>query len=94
MRLELLTCAVVLAAALVSGCLGGPVSQSVECTRYVACIRALDAAQGLTTNLVRFEADGACWGNGEISQLCTTGCSRALERMRDRTAGLPQECTP
>ena len=90
----ILSRAQVLAVLLESGCLGGPVEQSAACRTYVECITELDETQGLTTNLARFEKEGVCFGNAEISELCTAGCDRALQRMRARTATLPSECSP
>jgi hypothetical protein len=78
----------------VSACLGGPVEQAPACGQYVRCINALDAPLGQTTNLKRFEVGGVCWANGEISELCTTGCERALARLLERSTSLPEECTP
>jgi len=78
----------------VSGCLGGPVTPAPTCVAYVACIQALDAQASTTTNLDRFVAGGACWTNGEIAELCATGCERGLARLRERSAALPEACAP
>jgi len=77
-----------------SGCLGNPVPQDPVCAAYVACIRAQDAASGLTTDLRRFEAEGDCWANKEIAHLCSSGCARGLEHLRAHVALLPAECAP
>lgn len=67
-----------------AGCWGSPVSQDPQCQTYVACIRALDADAGLTTNLDRFLEGGVCWNNPLLAQGCTTACSRALARLQER----------
>lgn len=89
MRLAMLCSGLVLA-----GCLGGPVEQSPGCATYVACLRALDADAGTTTNLDRFVPGGACWVNGVTGEGCATGCERALTRLKERTPALPAECAP
>ena len=55
------------------------VDQSESCRRYVACVRAADARDGVTTDAVRFEPEGACWDNETIAELCDRACVRALE---------------
>lgn len=91
MRLTMAWCGLVV---VLVGCLGGPVAQTVGCADYVACIKALDAPTGATTNLDRFLPGGACWVNGETGEGCATGCERALSRLRDRVPQLPAECAP
>ena len=83
-----------MAGLLVAGCWGLPVDQSPECATYVRCIDALDRAAGQTTNLDRYDAQGACWGNPELGRGCTTSCRRGLERLRTREPSLPAECQP
>lgn len=77
-----------------AGCLGGPVAQTPGCAAYVACVQAVDATTAATTNLDRFLPGGACWVNGETGESCTTGCERALDRIRARSPGVPAECAP
>lgn len=84
----------VLLVVVLSSCFGGAVPQGAECTRWVTCQKALDAAAGETTNLTRFDEGGYCWNNATLAEGCTTACGRALERMRAREASLPQECQP
>jgi len=79
---------------LTAGCFGGAVDQAAECAQYVRCIEAVDALAGQTTNLDRYEIGGACWGNSEIADLCTTSCTRALERIHELVPTLPTECVP
>lgn len=67
-----------------AGCWGSPVGQAAACEAYVACIRALDADAGVTTNLDRFVPGGFCWNNPTLAEGCTTACVRALERLRER----------
>lgn len=71
---------------------GGRVAQSVECKTYVACVRALDLAQGRTTNMNRFLPDGVCWGNAPTGELCETGCRRGVEWLRAHETVVPKEC--
>ncbi|MFN0252752.1 MAG: hypothetical protein ACKV2T_38110 [Kofleriaceae bacterium] len=79
---------------LAAGCFGGPVDQSAECAQYVRCIEATDALAGQTTNLDRYEIDGACWGGSEIAELCTTSCTRALARISELVPAPLAECVP
>jgi len=79
---------------LTSGCFGGAVDQTTECTQYVRCIEAVDTLAGQTSNLDRYEIGGACWGNSEIADLCTTSCTRALARIHELVPAPPTECVP
>ncbi|MBL8921340.1 MAG: hypothetical protein JNJ54_20945 [Myxococcaceae bacterium] len=82
------------AVVLLQGCFGTPVEQAPECRSFAACIRALDAVSGQTTNLTRFDERGFCWNNDTLGQACRTACTRALTRLRERTPSLPAECMP
>lgn len=73
-----------------TGCWGSPVSQTPACQAYVACIRALDADAGETTDLERYVEGGTCWKNPLFADGCTTACARALTRMQERAG----ECVP
>jgi len=66
-----------------SGCWGSPVGQAPECQAWVACIRALDADAGQTTDLERFVEGGVCWNNPTLAEGCTTACQRALSRTKE-----------
>lgn len=77
-------------AVLLCGCWGNPVGQAPECQTYVACIRALDADAGETTDLERYLEGGFCWNNPTLAGGCITACSRALTRMQERAG----ECVP
>lgn len=83
------------AAAVFASCWGGAVPQAPVCAAWVSCVRALDARDARPrANLERFEVDGFCWNNGELAKGCTTGCERALERIRARDPDAPAECAP
>ena len=69
-------------------------SQAPQCQAYVACIRALDADAGETTDLDRFLEGGFCWNNPTLGEGCTTACARALARMQARETSLPGACLP
>ena len=84
--------AVLLMAGPLPSCWGGAVSQAPSCEAYVACVQAMDAAASLVTNLDRFAAGGVCWDNSDIAELCETACTRALDRLRERTPTLLPEC--
>ncbi len=91
MRASRVVAGVLLAGGL-AGCLGGPVTQSPSCATYVACMRALDADAGTTTNLDRFLPGGACWVNSVTGDGCATGCQRGVAWLQARQAPLPAEC--
>lgn len=69
-------------ALVMAGCWGSPVGQAPECRAWVACIRALDADAGQTTDLERFVEGGFCWNNPTLAEGCTTACQRALVRQQ------------
>ena len=66
--------------------------QSAECARYLACVRAIDAQEAVTTDAKRFEADGACWGGPEGAALCTRACAGGLSYLQKAYSDLPEAC--
>ena len=59
----------------------------------MACQQAIDAQLGQETDLLRFEADGECWGGIEAgAQLCDRSCVKGLEFLRERQPDLPEAC--
>lgn len=72
----------------------GTVPQSDACADFVGCQRDRDVELGITTNMVRYELDGACWENKEIGALCTRSCTAGLAWMRRAYADLPASCAP
>ncbi len=79
---------------LLSASCGRPVPQSAACAHFVACVRALDQQRGRTTNLVRFEADGPCWGSEAGARLCTESCERGLPWLVRDLSPAPEACQP
>lgn len=79
---------------ILSACFGSPVDQAPQCARYVACVEALDVAEGATTDLTRYAQGGGCWANAATAEFCTTSCGRGLERLRARLPSVPPECAP
>lgn len=77
---------------LLGGCLGA--EQTEACRAYVACVRALDARDGVVTDADRFEADGACWGGPTIAELCDHACVRGLDTLRAEVPALGCEAVP
>ena len=69
----------------------GRAPQSEACRTYVACVRALDVRDGLTTDAVRFEPDGDCWGGEKIADVCDRACTRGLALVREAAPGLACE---
>jgi hypothetical protein len=78
---------------LLAGC-GSGVPQRAACGDFVACVQARDMERGTTTNLTRFEPDGACWGGDEGADLCETACINGLEFLASSYVDLPEVCTP
>lgn len=79
------------AAALLSAC--ADTAQTQACQDYVACQQAIDAQLSQETDLLRFEADGECWGGIEAgAQLCDRSCVKGLEFLRERQPDLPEAC--
>jgi hypothetical protein len=68
------------------------VTQSEDCAAYVECVRAIDARDGVETDVERFEADGDCWGSDEGATLCDRACTRGADYLRRQSGPLPQEC--
>lgn len=79
---------------LLTGACGAPIEPTPDCAQFVACTTARDAQLGITTDLVRFQPGGACWGNPEIAALCDRGCTSGMAWLRDAIADLPTECAP
>lgn len=78
-----------------TGCGEVALEQTPACASYVACIAAKDSVAGTTTNVARFEPDGACWGFSEAAvSLCDRACSAGLSFVREREPGAPSECQP
>lgn len=69
------------------------VVQTPACAAFVSCVRASDAAQGITTDLARFEPEGECWGTPAGADLCDRACVNGLgfhaRRFPDVTACAP-----
>ena len=80
-----------LAASAWVGC-GESVGQSGTCAAYVQCVEAMDARDGVDTDVDRFEVSGACWGSEEGATLCDRACTNGLDYIRQRDPQLPQEC--
>jgi len=72
--------ALLLAVIGLGGC--GDYGQTESCRKFVACVRAIDAAGSTRTNAARFEPDGDCWGSKAGAELCGDACSRGLEVLR------------
>lgn len=73
----------------------GEITPTPACEAYVACLSARDEARGLNTDMVRFEAGGACWGSHESAEFCDGGCARGLAWLQEAEADtLPGECAP
>lgn len=70
------------------------VTQTPACAQYVACVEAKDAAAGTTTDLVRFQPQGECWGSPAGADLCDRACVNGLEFERSRTTDAPDACAP
>lgn len=75
-----------------AGC-GGRVPQAPVCERFVQCIGKLDAQRGTSTNVVRYQPEGGCWGSALSAELCTPSCERGLEVL-ERAYALGCEVTP
>ncbi len=81
------------AATQVGACASGEV-QSGDCATYVLCLAARDQAMGTSTDVARFQADGACWGSIPGAEACDHACRRGLDWLRSHESGLPSACTP
>ena len=68
------------------------VEQTPACAAYVSCLAARDAADGTTTDTVRFAPQGECWGTPAGQDLCDRACENGLIWLRERVDGLPAEC--
>lgn len=69
-----------------------PVDPRPACGEYLDCVRALDEAEGVTTDVARYLDDGACWEGDEIADLCERSCVNGLAFLRARAEGLPEAC--
>lgn len=76
---------------LLLGC--AEVVQTPACAAFVSCVRATDAAQGVTTDVVRFEPAGECWGTPAGADLCDRACVNGLDFHRRRFPDVA-ECAP
>lgn len=92
-RTKLLAVAVAATAMGWMGC-SSHVQQSEDCQALVACARAKDRIAGMTTDVSRYEAEGACWENEEIAELCERSCTRGMAFIRSREPSAPSECRP
>ena len=71
-----------------------PVDQRPSCARYVECLQARDERDGASTDVVRFEVDGACWSNSEAADLCDRACINGLAYLAEREPDLAGACAP
>lgn len=67
------------------------VVQTPACAEFVACVEATDAARGATTDVVRFQPDGDCWGSPAGAELCDHACVNGLPVHKAR---FPDVCAP
>lgn len=70
------------------------VTQTPACASFVACVGARDAARGATTDVVRFEPAGECWGTPAGADLCDRACVNGLAWLRESEPDLPEACAP
>ena len=82
--------ALFLVPALLVGCAES--NQTPTCAQYVACVRALDAQEDVTTNAKRFEPGGACWGSPEGAELCDRACKGGLAYQQSIAPDGPEVC--
>ena len=68
------------------------VAQTPACASFVACVAARDAEQGATTDVLRFEPSGACWGSPAGADLCDRSCENGLAWLRDTEPNPPEAC--
>lgn len=69
------------------------VTQTPACERYVACLDARDEQRGTTTDMLRFEAEGDCWGSPAGADLCDRACSNGLSWLLESETDLPEVCS-
>lgn len=69
-----------------------PVAPRPACGAYVDCVRALDASEGVATDVERYLPEGACWGGDELADLCERSCENGLTWLRTHAADLPAAC--
>lgn len=56
--------------------------QGPDCRAFVACVKELDVLRGTTTNVARFEPDGACWDGKKGAEVCESACRRGVPVLR------------
>ena len=69
------------------------VVQTPACAAYVACVEATDAARGTSTDLLRFQPGGDCWGSPAGAELCDHACDNGLVFQAKRFPS-QAECQP
>lgn len=67
---------------------------TASCKAFVACVRALDARDGQTTDARRFEAGGACWDGPAGADACDHACAAGLVELRATAPDLACEVAP
>lgn len=70
-----------------------PVSQTPDCAAFVACVEATDAARGTSTDLLRFEPEGDCWGSEAGAEICDRACANGLAFHATRFPDQAEACT-
>jgi hypothetical protein len=77
-------------ALLLSAC-APEVVQTPACAEFVACVEATDVTRSTSTDVVRFQPDGDCWGSAAGADLCDHACSNGLTFHKAR---FPDVCAP
>lgn len=67
------------------------VVQTPACADYVACVQATDASRNTTTDVLRFQPEGDCWGTPAGAELCDRACTNGLAFHQQRFPGV---CAP
>lgn len=70
------------------------VVQTPACAAFVACVGARDAARASSSDVVRFEPGGECWGTPAGADLCDRACENGLAWLRESEPDLPEACVP
>jgi len=70
------------------------VVQTPACAQFVACVQANDEMRGTSTDLLRFEPGGDCWGTPAGSDLCDRACVNGLVFHRVQYPTGPDVCAP
>lgn len=84
--------ALVLTIGFVAAC--AEVKQGEHCAAYVECLTARDEQRGTSTDMVRFEEGGACWGSTEGAKHCERACEGGLKWLRETDPNMPSVCSP